>query len=135
MAKKIEILKQRQQDIFTNIAEILSGISSPVRIKILHFLSQGPLSVEVLAGKIDQSVANTSMHLRKMLAGKLVRVSVKAQKRLYSLHPAVFEFWEASQNLSQQLNPDLSLTSEDIYGDIEWKESLKTTIKIVRTYT
>jgi DNA-binding transcriptional ArsR family regulator len=130
--KKIEILKQQQDEIFQNIAEILSGISSPVRIKLLHFLSQGPLTVEVLASKINQTVANTSMHLRKMLSSHLVTVTVQAQKRLYSLHPAVFHFWEACQNLSQQINPRLEINSKGIYGDIDWTESLKTTVKMAK---
>ncbi len=65
MNKKFELIKNRQDEIFLGISNLLSGISSPVRLKLLHFLSQAPLTVEVLSNKIDQSVANTSMHLRK----------------------------------------------------------------------
>lgn len=132
MAKKIEFLKEQQDHVFKEISDILTGLSSPVRIKLLHFLSQGPLTVEVLANKIDQSVANTSMHLRKMLVSHLVQVTVQAQKRVYSLHPAVFEFWEACQNLSQKLNPQLEIDSTPLYGDINWQEPLKTTVKMAK---
>lgn len=132
MSKKIEILKEQQELVFLEMARILAGIASPVRIKLLHFLSQGPLTVEVLANKIDQSVANTSMHLRKMLSNNIVSVTIQAQKRLYSLHPAVLEFWEACQNLTQSLEPKLKVDSSAVYGEINWGEPLKTTIKMAK---
>lgn len=131
MSKKLLKLKENQNEIFTKIAEILSGISSPVRIRLIHFLSQGPLTVETLADKIDQSVANTSMHLRKMLAVKVVSVSVQGKHRLYSLHPAAFAFWEACQDFIQEVDPVLQLGTKEI-EDINWKESLKSTVKMAK---
>lgn len=131
MSKKLLKLKESQNEILTKIAEILSGISSPVRIRLIHFLSQGPLTVETLADKIDQSVANTSMHLRKMLAVKVVSVSVQGKHRLYSLHPAAFAFWEACQDFIQEVDPVLQLGTKEI-EDINWKESLKSTVKMAK---
>ncbi len=132
MNKKLHILKEQQSSIFEKMSEIIAGMSSPVRVKLIHFLSQGPLTVEVLANKVDQSIANTSMHLRKMLASNLVDVSVQAQKRLYTLHPAVHSYWEACQNLTQEINPNLSINSKEIYGAIDWDENLKNTLKMVK---
>lgn len=132
MDKKLQILKERQNQVFTGMAEILGGISSPVRIRLIHFLSQGPLTVETLADKIDQSVANTSMHLRKMLAEKIVSVTVQGKNRLYSLHPAVLPFWEACQDFVQGLDPNLKLQVEDVYEDLDWKEDLKTTVSMAK---
>ena len=111
---------------------MVAGLSSPVRVKLIHFLSQGPLTVEVLADKIGQSVANTSMHLRKMLACQIVSVSAQAQKRIYSLHPAVFEFWEVCQNVSQKIDPSLAIDSTKVYADLDWKEDLHSIIKAVK---
>lgn len=136
MNKELEKIKNQQQTIFTQLATMLGGISSPVRVQLLHFLSQGPLTVEVLSQKIDQSVANTSMHLRKMLACQLVSVSVMAQKRLYSLHPAVLEFWESCQNLMQKIDPSLSLDLQSVFGEeIEWKLDLISTLKQIKNGT
>ena len=132
MDKKLEKLKHQQEVVFSEMADILVGISSPVRIKLIHFLSQGPLTVEVLAIKIGQSVANTSMHLRKMLASHIVSVSVQAQKRLYSLHPAAFLFWEACQNFTQNLDPRLRIDSTQVYGDLDWKVDINQTLKMVK---
>jgi len=132
MTRKVYPSKDQQELIFREIADILGAVSSPVRVKLIHFLSQGPLSVEVLAKKIDQTVANTSMHLRKMLASNVVEVTVQAQKRLYSLHPAMFDFWELCQNLVQEINPQLEMSESQTHGDLGWNEPLKITIKMAR---
>ncbi|HLW56648.1 MAG TPA: helix-turn-helix domain-containing protein [Bacteriovoracaceae bacterium] len=130
--KELKQLRERQEAIFGAIATILGGISSPVRINLIHFLSQGPLTVEVLASKIDQSVANTSMHLRKMLAVGIVTVTVQGKNRLYALHPAALSFWESCQDFAQSIDPKLKLEVDDIYEEISWSENLKTTIKMAK---
>ncbi len=128
---KLLQLKQRQSTIFDSMAGILSAIAAPVRIKLIHFLSQAPLTVEVLAAKTDQSVANTSMHLRKMLNEKLVNVESMGQKRLYTLEPAVLDFWESYQDFIQKLNPSLKLDSQEYFGDIGWTEDWEKTRKLI----
>lgn len=132
MDKNLKLLKERQNQLFSALAEIASGISSPVRITLLHFLSQGPLTVEVLAEKIDQSIANTSMHLRKMLKAKIVIVTVQGKNRLYSLHPAAFSFWEACQDFSQAIDPSVKLTIEDVYKNLNWEEEINSTIMKIK---
>ena len=87
MDNKLKVLKQRQEDIFVSLASLLGAMAAPVRIRLIHFLSQAPLTVEVMASKVDQSVANTSMHIRKMLNEGLVTVESLGQKRLYTLAP------------------------------------------------
>ena len=121
MDPALKILKRRQENVFDSLASLLGGLASPVRIRLVHFLSQAPLTVEVLAAKAEQSMANTSMHLRKMHAEGLVTVESLGQKRLYSLAPAVQDFWERCQDFAQQINPSLVLHTADVYGDINWK--------------
>jgi len=48
------------------------ALSSPRRIELLDLLSQGPRTVEALAGLTAQSVANTSHHLLVLHASGLV---------------------------------------------------------------
>lgn len=132
MDNKLKVLKERQEDIFVSLASLLGAMASPVRIRLIHFLSQAPLTVDVLASKVDESIANTSMHLRKMLNERLVSVETLGQKRLYSLSPAVLEFWEDCQDFAQILDPTLRLETHDIYGDINWTESLDETKKLLR---
>ncbi len=123
MNAKLLQTKENQNEIFEGLSSLLLGLASPVRIKLIHFLSQSPLSVEVLADKIGQSVANTSMHLRKMYGAGLVKVSVVGQRRLYTLETAVLHFWEKAQDLLQELHPELNLKTDETYGDIDWELS------------
>lgn len=133
MDNNLKLLKERQEDIFTSLASLLGAMASPVRIRLIHFLSQAPLTVEVMANKVDESIANTSMHLRKMLKEDLVKVETLGQKRLYSLSPFVFEFWEHFQDFAQKLDPSFVLDARDIYGDMNWKHSLNETKKMIRS--
>ena len=133
MDNKIKVLRQRQEDIFVSFASLLGAMAAPVRIRLIHFLSQAPLTVEVMASKLDQSVANTSMHLRKMLSEGLVSVESLGQKRLYTLAPEVQLFWENFQDFAQKLDPSLVLESSDLYGDINWGEPWSMTKKLVQS--
>ena len=133
MDNKIKVLRQRQEDIFVSFASLLGAMAAPVRIRLIHFLSQAPLTVEVMASKIDQSVANTSMHLRKMLSEGLVSVESLGQKRLYTLAPEVQVFWENFQDFAQKLDPSLVLEASDLYGDINWGEPWSMTKKLVQS--
>jgi rhodanese-related sulfurtransferase/DNA-binding transcriptional ArsR family regulator len=133
MDNKIKVLRQRQEDIFVSFASLLGAMAAPVRIRLIHFLSQAPLTVEVMASKIDQSVANTSMHIRKMLNEGLVSVESLGQKRLYTLAPEVHHFWENFQDFAQKLDPSLVLEASDLYGDINWGEPWSMTKKLVQS--
>lgn len=128
----LQVLKQQQGDIFEAMAGILGAIAAPVRIRLIHFLSQAPLTVEVLAAKTDQSMANTSMHLRKMLSEGLVTVESIGQKRLYTLMPAVLDFWESYQDFIQKLNPSLKIDSQKVFGEIGWTKDWEETLKLVK---
>lgn len=132
MDSKLKLLKDRQEDVFVSLASLLAAMASPVRIRLLHFLSQAPLTVEVMASKVDESVANTSMHLRKLLNEGLVSVETLGQKRLYTLAPPVLDHWEHFQDFAQKLDPALVLVTEDVYGDIGWTTSWSETKKQVR---
>ena len=53
------------------------------RAEILDVLAQGPRSVEEIANEIDQSVANTSRHLRLMAQAGLLRSERRGTQILY----------------------------------------------------
>lgn len=129
MNNQLKILKQKQNDIFEIMAKTFGAMAAPVRLRLIHFLSQSPLTVEVLATKIDQSVANTSMHLRKMLNEGLVNVESHGQKRLYSLKLPVLDFWENYQDFIQKLDPSLKINSTGKFSDLNWCEDWAETRK------
>ena len=130
MEKELEKIKKQQNQVFERIAKLLNTLSAPVRIKLVHFLSQAPLSVEVLAEKVGQSVANTSMHLRKMHGEGILQVESIGQRRLYSLHPALFEFWEECQDFVQRIHPEIFRMTND--ESLNWKKDLKESLKLLR---
>lgn len=57
---------------YAHLAEVGKALSSPARLEILELLAQAPRTVEVLAGEIEQSVANTSHHLQALKRARLV---------------------------------------------------------------
>lgn len=123
--------KNLQERIFISLASILQSMASPVRLKIVHFLFQAPLPVEVLAKKIDQSVANTSMHLRKMHACNILQVDSYGQKRIYSLAASIFSFWEECQNLHSEIDPRNSSMSYSSNDECDWHLSLAETVDLI----
>jgi len=58
--------------IYEQFARIGKAVSSPRRLELLELLGQGPRTVEVLADRASQSVANTSRHLQVLRAARLV---------------------------------------------------------------
>lgn len=127
----LDLLKASQSESFEAMARVLAILAAPVRLKLVHFLSQAPLTVEVLSQKTDQSVANTSMHLRKMLQEKIVTTKTIGQKRLYSLHPAMLEFWEVMQDFLQTVQPEAEFHPEEVIEDYAWKLDWPQTQKLL----
>lgn len=125
----LQELKSEQDAVFLKMAQVMASLGAPVRLKLLHYLSQSPLTVEVLALKIQQSVANTSMHLRKMLAEEIVTVEGRGQRRLYALHPALHRFWESCQDFLQQVHPTLKVASD--HQDLNWTQALSETLELI----
>lgn len=61
-----------KDNIYEQIARIGKAVSAPKRIEILDLLCQAPCSVELLADRLDLTVANASKHLQTLRAARLV---------------------------------------------------------------
>lgn len=70
---------------YAHLAEVGKALSSPARLEILELLAQAPRTVEVLAGEIEQSVANTSHHLQALKRAQLVEAERRGLHVVYSL--------------------------------------------------
>jgi rhodanese-related sulfurtransferase len=70
---------------YAHLAEVGKALSSPARLEILELLTQAPRTVEILAGEIDQSVANTSHHLQALKRADLVTGRRDGVHVVYSL--------------------------------------------------
>ncbi|GEM_PF-4634861 len=132
--KQFQEVKEKQNEVFEEMASLLMSMVAPVRLKIIHLLSQSPQSVETIALKLNQTTANTSMHLRKMLVEGILKVTTDKQKRIYSIaHPALLQFWENLQDFAQEKNPELIIKSLDIYGeDFSWTKTNEETRQLLK---
>lgn len=97
-----------QNRIYERIARMMSALSAPARLMIMHILSQGPQSVETLSQMGRLSIANTSQHLQKMMKEGIVDVSRVGVSRIYRLKtPTLLSVWEELQDLAHALDPQL----------------------------
>lgn len=74
-----------KNEAYAILAEVGRALSSPVRVEMLELLAQAPRTVEVLAGEIEQSVANTSHHLQALKRARLVHAERDGLHMRYSL--------------------------------------------------
>lgn len=134
MEKSFSKAREKQDYLFEEISYLLGVLASPVRLKIIHFLTQSPHSVEQLSQKIGQTIANTSMHLKKMQRENILKTETLGQKRIYSLaQEEMKDFWEEIQNFALIHNPENYLDPVEIYGEeIRWQKSLEETIKLIK---
>ncbi|RAL22274.1 ArsR family transcriptional regulator [Lujinxingia litoralis] len=96
----IEDLPASLYDAFARVGQALA---SPHRLRILNILSQSERSVEELATRLDQSMANTSTHLKVLKQARLVVGRRQGKHVYYGLAN------EATQRLWLSLR-DLGLT-------------------------
>lgn len=71
--------------LFEALASVAKAMGNGHRAEIVDVLAQGERSVEEVASEIDQSVANTSHHLRLLAAAGLLRSRRDGQRIVYSL--------------------------------------------------
>lgn len=65
----------------------LAALGDPTRQRIVEMLASGPLAAGEIAGHFDLSAPAISQHLKTLKAARLVRVTPRAQKRIYQLNP------------------------------------------------
>jgi DNA-binding transcriptional ArsR family regulator len=72
-------------------ATTFSALAEPHRLDIVHLLSDGPLPVGEIAGRLELNQPQTSKHLRVLCDAGLVEVQPQANKRIYKLRPEPFK--------------------------------------------
>lgn len=93
---------------YDELARIGKALASPVRLRLLDLLRQGPRSVELLAERAGVSVANASQHLQQLRAGHLVEGEKRGQQVVYRLSdPAVSSFFGGLRALAETLLPEM----------------------------
>lgn len=88
--------------LYEAFADVAKALASGRRAEIVDVLSQGERSVEEIAGEIDQSVANTSHHLRAMARAGLLTTRREGTRVFYALaSDRVGELWAALRDVAE----------------------------------
>lgn len=87
--------------LFDGFAEIAKSLASGRRAELIDVLAQGERHVDELAAEIDQSVANTSFHLRTLATAGLVTTRRDGTRIHYRLaSERVAELWAALRDVA-----------------------------------
>jgi rhodanese-related sulfurtransferase/DNA-binding transcriptional ArsR family regulator len=89
--------------LFDGLAEVAKALASGRRAELVELLAQGERHVEEIAGQIDQSVANTSFHLRALVRAGLLETRREGTRIYYRLSSdRVAELWAAMRAVAAE---------------------------------
>lgn len=87
--------------LFEALASVTKALANGRRAEIVDLLAQGERSVEEVATEIEQSVANTSHHLRTLARAGLLRSRREGTRVIYGLaSERVAELWAAVREVA-----------------------------------
>jgi len=106
--------------LFEGFAEVAKAMASGRRAEIVDVLAQGERSVEEVAVELDQSVANTSHHLRALARAGLVTTRRDGTRIYYALaSDRVGELWTALRDVAGEHIAGLERLADAYLGDRE----------------
>ena len=104
--------------LFDGFGAVAKALASGRRVEILDVLAQGPRSVEELASEIDQSVANTSHHLRTMARAGLLESDREGTRIVYRVaSPKVTELWRALRDVASEQVAEIDRLARGYLGE------------------
>ncbi len=110
--------REAKDALFDGFGRIAAALGSGRRAEIVEILSQGERGVEQIADEIDQSVANTSHHLRTLARAGLLASRREGTRVHYRLASAkVLEAWLAIRDLAAEQLDDLEALARAYLGD------------------
>ena len=111
--------------LFDGFARIAAALASGRRAEIVEVLAQGERTVEEVAEAIDQSVANTSHHLRKLAAAGLLATRRRGTYVYYRLaSQEVLELWLRLRRLAAGHLDELAQLADAYLGDRDHLETV-----------
>jgi rhodanese-related sulfurtransferase/predicted transcriptional regulator len=104
--------------LYDALADSAKALANGRRAELVDVLAQGERSVEELAEEIDQTVANTSQHLQRLLRSGLVESRREGTRIYYSLSsPVVGELWRTMRRAAEEHTAGLEQLAADYLGD------------------
>ena len=95
--------------LFDGFADVAKALANGRRAELIDVLAQGERHVDELADEIDQSVANTSFHLRTLASAGLV-VTRRDKNRIYYrlASERVVDLWAALRDVAAAHHAELT---------------------------
>lgn len=110
--------RQAKNVLFDAFATIAAALASGRRAEIVEVLAQGERTVDQVAESIDQSMANTSHHLRTLARAGLVASRREGTRIYYRLaSETVAELWLAVREVAAEQLDELDQLATDYVGD------------------
>lgn len=110
--------RQAKDALFDALSSVARAVASGRRAEIVELLAQGERTVEQIAAAIDQSVANTSHHLRTLARAGLVRARREGTWVHYSLaSDDVAAMWAAIRRVAARQVTDIDQLATAYLGD------------------
>lgn len=78
-------IKQKKESFYEESARLFKLLSSPLRLKLINYISFAPRTVDDCSRKFDQSVQNISLHLIALSKAGVLEVEKIKNFRYYSL--------------------------------------------------
>lgn len=104
--------------LYDALADAAKALANGRRAELIDVLAQGERSVEELADEINQTVANTSQHLQRLLRSGLVESRRDGTRIYYSLSsPVVSELWRTMRRAAEEHVAGLEQLAADYLGD------------------
>jgi rhodanese-related sulfurtransferase len=111
--------------LFDALASVAQALGSGRRAEMVDLLAQGERSVDEIASEIDQSVANTSQHLRVLARSGLVRSRREGTRIFYRLaSDRVGELWAAVRDVAVRHVAEVGVLADEYLGERDGVEQL-----------
>jgi len=111
--------------LFDGLAEVAKALASGRRAEIVDLLAQGERSVDEIADEIDQSMANTSHHLRAMARAGLLTTRRDGTRIFYALaSESVAELWTALRAVATEHVAGIERLASAYLGDRDGLEAI-----------
>jgi rhodanese-related sulfurtransferase/predicted DNA-binding transcriptional regulator len=110
--------RQAKDAMFDALASVAKAVASGRRAEIVELLAQGERTVDEIAAAIDQTVANTSHHMRTLARAGLVRTRRQGTWVHYTLASEdVAAMWAAIRRVAAQQVTDIEQLATAYVGD------------------
>lgn len=120
--------RRAKDALFDGLALVAKALGNGRRAEIVDLLAQGPRAVEEIASEIEQSVANTSHHLRLLASHGLLRSTRDGTRVIYRLAgPRVHELWRAIRQVAEEHIDEIERLANDYLGDRSALEPVRRT--------